>query len=90
MTNDYDICIIKVTPPFTYGDSTRPVGLARSDAVPTEFGMVCGWGYYMVYTSLLLIEYNPNIMKVSNETSVVICAAILMQKNYFFYKICRK
>lgn len=50
MTNDYDVAVIKVTPTFTYSDSTKPVDLAQGDAqeIFTEWGTVCGWGYYLV------------------------------------------
>ncbi|KAH0949699.1 hypothetical protein HN011_000167 [Eciton burchellii] len=48
LINDYDIALIKITPPFTYNDHTRPVGLPSSDAkeISNKRGLVCGWGYY--------------------------------------------
>lgn len=58
-TNDYDIAVMKVNPPFKFGTSTRPVHLPQSNAeyVDTELGMVCGWGYFMVHTSIITIIY---------------------------------
>ncbi|XP_020300443.1 trypsin delta/gamma-like protein CG30031 [Pseudomyrmex gracilis] len=45
---DYDIATIKVTPPFSYNNFTKPVDLAPDNAenVFKEWGKVCGWRYY--------------------------------------------
>jgi len=50
LTNDYDIALVKVTPPFIYNDYTKPVGLPPDDAkkISINQGLVCGWGYYKV------------------------------------------
>ncbi|EFN88506.1 Trypsin 5G1 [Harpegnathos saltator] len=48
VTFDYDIALIKVTPAFTYGSSTKAVGLPQGDAesICKNWGNVCGWGLY--------------------------------------------
>jgi len=50
LNNDYDIALVKITPPFTYNDHTKPVGLPSDDAeeISNKQGLVCGWGYYKV------------------------------------------
>lgn len=63
MINDYDIAVIKVTPTFTYNSFTKAVDLAPDNAenVFTEWGIVCGWGYYLVnrnyYNNITLYRY---------------------------------
>ncbi|CAL1673666.1 unnamed protein product [Lasius platythorax] len=48
IANDYDIAVMKVTPPFTYNNSTKAVNLAPDNVknVFKKWGVVCGWGYY--------------------------------------------
>lgn len=61
--NDYDIAVIKVTPPFIYNNRTKAVDLAPDDAeeISNEFGLVCGWGYYKVITKCNYRRYNITI-----------------------------
>lgn len=58
IANDYDIAVMKVTPPFTYNNSTKAVNLAPDNVknVFKKWGVVCGWGYYSVMTNY----YNIN------------------------------
>jgi len=48
LNNDYDIALVKITPPFTYNDHTKPVGLPSDEEISNKQGLVCGWGYYKV------------------------------------------
>jgi len=56
--NDYDIAVIQVTPAFIYNDHTKAVDLASNKSVHKKWGIVCGWGYYLViikYSELKII-----------------------------------
>ncbi|XP_076241294.1 trypsin 5G1 isoform X2 [Calliopsis andreniformis] len=47
-TNDYDIAVFKVYPPFKFNDITQPVKLPVKPAfINTEWGLVAGWGYFI-------------------------------------------
>lgn len=53
--NDYDIAVFKVDPRFDFDDKTQPVKLPESSAhVNTNWGLVAGWGYFIVssFTSI--------------------------------------
>lgn len=79
ITHDYDIAVIKVMPPFIYGNSTKPVNLAQSDAedIYTKWGTICGWGYYMVYNYYFITKYISNTISTIKQLPLfVICIAI--------------
>ncbi|XP_029659219.1 coagulation factor XI-like isoform X2 [Formica exsecta] len=65
MINDYDIAVIKVTPTFTYNSFTKAVGLALDNAenVFTEWGIVCGWGYYLKFDDDNIDPILPKTLK---------------------------
>ena len=47
--DDYDICAVRVSPPFEYTNFTRSVQLPDPKIAPdTSWGMVSGWGYSQV------------------------------------------
>ncbi|XP_076651454.1 trypsin 5G1 [Halictus rubicundus] len=46
--NDYDVAVIKVTPPFRYNNVRKPAMLPdRSRPLDTSVALVCGWGYFI-------------------------------------------
>lgn len=50
--NDYDIAVFKVDPPFEYSNVTQAVKLPlNKTAVKTDWGMIAGWGYFLVRSS---------------------------------------
>ncbi|XP_014489281.1 PREDICTED: vitellin-degrading protease-like [Dinoponera quadriceps] len=72
ITNDYDIAVIKITPPFD--NSTKPVYLVQNDAEDTytKWGLVCGWGYYIkindyIYPALTEVPHCVMIPQIQKE-----------------------
>lgn len=47
-TNDYDIALIKVNPPFIFNKCTKAVDIASGNQIYKKWATVCGWGYYLV------------------------------------------
>lgn len=47
--NDYDIAVFKVKEPFRFSNVTQPLKLPEdSENVKTDWGLVAGWGYFIV------------------------------------------
>ncbi|XP_076395060.1 vitellin-degrading protease isoform X1 [Megachile rotundata] len=53
-TNEYDIAVLKVDPPFEFSNTTKPVKLPENRAsVDTKWGLVAGWGYFIEWDPIL-------------------------------------
>ncbi|XP_076295410.1 trypsin-7 isoform X1 [Lasioglossum baleicum] len=66
--NDYDVAVIKVTPPFRYSDVTKPAKLPNlSRTIDASVGLVCGWGYFIdddpVLSENLQYVFVPRVSK---------------------------
>ncbi|XP_043503363.1 trypsin-4-like [Polistes fuscatus] len=52
-TNNYDIAILKIHPPFKYDSSTQPLKIPFNKSTPSDLGFVAGWGYFLNFDPVL-------------------------------------
>ncbi|KAF7395125.1 hypothetical protein HZH66_008299 [Vespula vulgaris] len=52
-TNDYDIAVLKVNPPFKYDNSTQSLTIAKNESTDSDFGLIAGWGYFLDFDPVL-------------------------------------
>ena len=48
LNNDYDIGLLKVSPPFKFNNATQPVKLPGNESIYTSWASIAGWGYFIV------------------------------------------
>lgn len=52
-TNDYDLAVLKVNPPFVYNKQTQPLTICTNNSTINDYGLVAGWGYFLNFDPIL-------------------------------------
>ncbi|KAI4497403.1 hypothetical protein M0802_007414 [Mischocyttarus mexicanus] len=52
-TNNYDIAVLKIDPPFKYDSTTQPLKIPFNESTRNDIGVVTGWGYFLDFDPVL-------------------------------------
>lgn len=68
LNNDYDIGLLKVSPPFKFDNATEPVKLPGNESIYTSWASIAGWGYFIDIKPILSKDLKyVTVPKVSKE-----------------------